>query len=177
MSELFSEGEKLAQSMFNNGRNLNETMVQKLIRTELNERQVNFINLQTFFFIATANGSGQCDCSFKGSVPDETGKLSPAIHVTSLRQLRFPDYNGNGLFNSLGNILENPQLGLIFIDFENSVRLRLNGKAKISESTDILWPTANRVITVEIEQVYWNCPKNINKSFEARPKKGTYYGS
>lgn len=70
-----------------------------------------FIEAQPFFFIATANASGHCDASFRGRNYDETGHPLPALKVVDPQQLVFPDYAGNGLYNSLGNVLTNPHIG------------------------------------------------------------------
>src|SRR4051794_23027586 len=71
-----------------------------------------FIEHSSFFFLATADAHGQPDCSFKGGLPGFAQVMAPDLLV-------FPDYDGNGMFKSLGNILSNPGVGLLFISFEN----------------------------------------------------------
>ena len=54
------------------------------------------------------------------------------------RTLAFPSYDGNGMYLSLGNLLRNPQVGLLFIDFASPKRLRVNGIASIDEDDPLL---------------------------------------
>lgn len=117
-----------------------------------------------FFFLATADADGNCDCSFKGTEAGPDGEPAPAVQVHAPRRLVFPDYAGNRMFNSLGNILTNPHVGLLFIDFPARMRLRVNGRARIDEHADRFtyrWPHAQRLVWVDVEQVYWNCNKRI----------------
>lgn len=111
------------------------------------------IEALAFFFLATSNARGQCDCSFKGGGPG-------LVRVLDARTLAFPDFNGNDLFMSLGNILENPQVGLLFIDFADGGRLRVNGRATIHDDDGpmrALFPEAPRVVVVAVEEVTPNC--------------------
>jgi len=110
-----------------------------------------------FFFIATADKDGNCDCSYRGGYP--------ALKVLDETTLVFPDYPGNGAFQSLGNILENPHIGMLFIDFTHQQRLRINGKAKLLDDPRLcaLFPGAIQVVKVEVEQVYRNCSARIPK--------------
>ena len=89
-----------------------------------------------------------------------------AAKIMNASELVFPDYSGNNLFNSLGNILVNPNIGMIFIDFENAMRLRVNCRAEVIENPALfsnVWSTSCRYIQVTVEQIYWNCAKRIPK--------------
>ncbi|MCP4286302.1 MAG: pyridoxamine 5'-phosphate oxidase [Gammaproteobacteria bacterium] len=109
-----------------------------------------------FFFLATSDNTGSCDCSFKGGGPG-------IIQIINDKQLAFPDFDGNGAFMSLGNILKNHQVGMLFIDFNDGARLRVNGRASVHDVGPIkgLFPDQPRVILVEIEQVVPNCAAHI----------------
>ena len=163
----FHAGELIAQTRFNE--NWDDSRAQKLgriIGDSLDERMALFIEGLSFFFLATADSEGHCDCSFKGSEPGPDGGLLPVALVTGPQQLILPDFSGNRMFNSLGNILVNPHVGMIFIDFASQTRLRVNGKAAILEDRDgsvwhSRWPQAQRAVEVTVEQVYWNCSKRI----------------
>ncbi|MSQ32379.1 MAG: hypothetical protein EXR59_03960 [Dehalococcoidia bacterium] len=62
------------------------------------------------FFLATADENGQPDCSYKGGLPG-------FVRIVDQNTLAFPNYNGNGMYRSMGNIVKNPQVGMLFIDF------------------------------------------------------------
>jgi len=117
-----------------------------------------------FFFIATANQRGECDCSFRGREHDASGRPYALVKVIDAKTLIFPDYSGNNFFNSLGNILVNGQIGMLFIDFDSRQRARINGRANIIEDRHDyaeLWPLAQRYIQVTVEQVFGNCRSRI----------------
>jgi len=114
-----------------------------------------YVEAMDFLFIATADKGGNCDCSFRGG--------SPSVKVLDEVTLVFPDYPGNGAFQSLGNILENPKIGMLFIDFTHQQRLRVNGKAEVLDDPDLcaLFPGSIQVVKVSVEQVYRNCSARI----------------
>lgn len=123
-----------------------------------------FIEAQPIFFIATASADGHCDASFRGREYDASGNPLPAVRVIDERRLIFPDYPGNGLYNSLGNILSNPHIGMLFVDFECRRRARVNGVATITgadEGIRKVWPLAQAAVLVTVEQAYGNCPARI----------------
>lgn len=161
----FHAGESEAQELFNADWSTQRAQrLARIIGTALDETQAAFIEGLGFFFLATADAEGRCDCSFRGTECGEDNEALSAARVAEPRRLLFPDYAGNKMFNSLGNILVNPHVGMIFIDFGARRRLRVNGAARIlSETAEwrTLWPAAERAVEVDIEQVYWNCSKRI----------------
>jgi len=170
LEEIFHPGEIKAQEMFNDGMTWNESSIvslNKRFKEAIDDETAHFIESQKFFFISTSNKKGECDCSFRGTEPDDSGKLLQSILVVDAKTMVFPDYSGNRIFNSLGNILENPNIGMLFIDFKTAARLRVNGTASIiydkNEYID-LWPKALRYVKVGIKQVYFNCQKRIKES-------------
>lgn len=165
--DLFHAGELAAQRRFND--NWDEGLARRLERiigSALDDEKALFIERLPFFFLATADANGHCDCSFKGTEHTEDGHPLPVVWVAEPRRLLFPDYAGNRIFNSLGNILSNPHVGMIFIDFASRTRLRVNGAASILDTGDdwaSRWPQARRAVEVNVKQVYWNCAKRIPK--------------
>lgn len=106
-----------------------------------------------FFFIATTDADGQPDCSIKGGNPG-------FVECISDTQLAFRNYDGNGMFRSLGNIQCNPWIGLLFIEFgDDPKKLRVNGRASF-EHEDIGEPTAITV-TIAIKDIFPNCPRYL----------------
>ena len=110
------------------------------------------------FFLATADEAGQPDVSYKGGMPG-------FVRVIDDETLAFPDYDGNGMFKSLGNIRVNPKVGLLFIDFEQPNRLRVSGTARISAEDPLLaeFPGAQLIVRVHAERVFPNCPRYIHR--------------
>ncbi len=99
------------------------------------------------FFIATDNPEHGADVSHKGGNPG-------FVRVTDDKHLAFPDYNGNSMFNTLGNLTVNPHAGLLFIDFDSGRTLQLSGRASIDwDATRIAkFAGAERVVDFELEQ-------------------------
>ena len=125
-----------------------------------------FVESMPFFFMATANAQNECDCSFRGREFDASGQAYALLKVIDAKTLIFPDYSGNNFFNSLGNILVTGQIGMLFIDFERRLRVRINGRASIIEDRQAyadLWPLAQRYIQVDVVQAFGNCPSRIPK--------------
>jgi predicted pyridoxine 5'-phosphate oxidase superfamily flavin-nucleotide-binding protein len=135
-----------------------------MFRASIPKGMAAFVESLPFFFIATANARGECDCSFRGRESDASGRPYALVKVLDAKTLIFPDYSGNNFFNSLGNILVNGQIGMLFIDFESRRRIRINGRASIVEDRHAyaeLWPLAQRYIQVTVEQAFGNCRSRI----------------
>jgi len=116
-----------------------------------------FIAAQSFFFLATADAQGRPDCSFKGGPPGFARVVAPD-------RLVFPDYDGNGMFRSLGNIAANPHVGLLFIAMgPQPWRMRVNGVAKVFEDHPDLAATPGAQLMVEVTptDVFPNCGRYI----------------
>ncbi|MGZ3621858.1 MAG: pyridoxamine 5'-phosphate oxidase family protein [Ktedonobacteraceae bacterium] len=132
----------------------------ELVQTHMTftESDRGFIQRCPMFFLATADEKGHPDCSYKGGLPG-------FVRVVDERILAFPDYDGNGMFKSLGNILLNPHVGMCFIDFENPERLCVNGRASIHDDDPLLaeYPGAQLIVRVQAEHIFPNCPRYIHK--------------
>ena len=148
-------GEVTARSRFGSADRWPEARLSRFYRQAIDDETALWIEALPFFFIATADAAGHCDCSFRGR---ETG---PLLQVQTPCELVFPDCPGNGLFNSLGNVLVNPHIGLLFIDFAAQTRMRVNGEATLIELDAACWPRAQRGVQVRVEQVYGNCKQRI----------------
>ncbi len=87
------------------------------------------------------------------------------MRVVEPDTLAFPDYDGNGMFKSLGNVLANPAVGILFIDFESPRRLRVNGHASIGDDDPLLtqFEGAKLIVRVKAEAIFPNCPRYIHK--------------
>ena len=138
----------------------------------LNPLMQQFIARQEMAFIATADASGACDCSFRAGPPG-------FVQVLNEKTLAYPEYRGNGVLASVGNILENPQIGMIFLDyFQSTVGLHVNGKARVLSPDEIAGlpnlPAGlveatqlkggrrpDAWIVIEVEEAYIHCSKHV----------------
>jgi len=139
-------------------RRLADRLEEKLGRTEFSAEDREFIESRELFFLATADAAGRPDCSYKGG---DAG----FVRVTGPAELAFPSYDGNGMFRSLGNVLANPAVALLFIDFERPRRLRVNGRASFSADDALLadFAGAQLVVRVRAERIFPNCPRYIHR--------------
>lgn len=117
-----------------------------------------FIEAADMFFLATADAEGRPQCSYKGGEPG-------FVCVIDERTIAFPSWDGNGMYLSAGNVLVNPNVGLLFIDFERRSRLRLNGVASIDEADPLLdvYLETQFVVRVRATEVFPNCPRYIHE--------------
>ena len=136
-----------------------------IIKTRFEPDYAEFVRRQRFFFVATADARGRCDCAFRGIDEKAQEAGYPALIIEDETTLLFPDYPGNGLFQSLGNILTNPHIGMLFIDFTTRQRVRVNGRADIleneTEAQDRFGPPARRMVRVSVEEILANCPRRV----------------
>jgi hypothetical protein len=157
MSKLFGESHRKLQREFDSVR-IADRIEERLFHEHVTDDDKTFIESLDMFFLATADQSGFPNCSYKGGDPGFVRVLDPKTIV-------FPVYDGNGMFLSAGNALENPQVGLLFIDFIRQKRMRLNGTASIAPASSIVPPFrgAQFVIMVKVRQVFPNCPRYIHQ--------------
>jgi predicted pyridoxine 5'-phosphate oxidase superfamily flavin-nucleotide-binding protein len=127
-------------------------------RVEFTDDDRAFIEARCFFFLATVDGDGSPDCSYKGGQPG-------FVRIVAPDTLAFPSYGGNGQFRSLGNALVNPQVALLFIDFENPGRRRVNGVASVDFDDPLLpeYPGAQLIVRVTVTDIFGNCPKYVHR--------------
>jgi predicted pyridoxine 5'-phosphate oxidase superfamily flavin-nucleotide-binding protein len=165
-SLLYHEGNRQLQDAFDS-RRIADRLEVKLTRTAFTADDRAFIESAIYFFIATADADGRPDCSFKGGAPG-------FVRVTAPDEIAFPDYDGNGMFKSLGNLTVNAQVGLLFIDLhEKPRRLRVNGEAKVSRDDPLLARTvgAQLIVRVQARAIFPNCPRYIPKLQLAEPSQ------
>lgn len=140
--------------------------LEDLVRTEFSADDRAYIESAYLFFLATADAEGRPDCSFKGGPRG-------FVRVTAPNELVFPDYDGNGMFKSLGNIDANPNVGLLFIDLEKPRRLRVNGTATVNREDPLLAHTAGAqlIVRVTAKAIFPNCPRYIPTMNLVSPSK------
>jgi len=153
----YHEGARELQDRFDT-RRLADRLAERLSRVEFSAEDRAFVETRNMFFLATADASGQPDCSYKGGLPG-------FVRVTGPSELAFPSYDGNGMFRSLGNLRVNPAVGLLFLDFERPRRLRVLGRASASEDDPLRteFEGAQLMVRVRAERIFPNCPRYIHR--------------
>ena len=159
----YHAGMRQLQDRFDS-RRLADRLDERLGRSAFTAEDRAFIETRSMFFLASADAQGHPDCSYKGGDPG-------FVRITADNELAFPSYDGNGMFRSLGNVLANPAVGLLFIDFESPKRLRVNGQARIDDDDELLasFVGAQIVVRVRAERIFPNCPRYIHHTAAANP--------
>jgi predicted pyridoxine 5'-phosphate oxidase superfamily flavin-nucleotide-binding protein len=155
-SIMYHEGNRQLQDQFES-RRIADRLEEKLTRTTFTDDDKQFIEGANYFFIATADAEGRPDCSFKGGMPG-------FVRVTGPSELAFPDYDGNGMFKSLGNVASNPNVGILFIALHDKPRrLRINGTASATRDDPLLPLTvgAQLIVRVTARAIFPNCPRYV----------------
>jgi hypothetical protein len=154
---MYHTGNRRLQDRFDT-RRLADRIEERIVRETIDDDDRAFIAARDMFFLATADEQGRPQCSYKGGDPG-------FVRVLDERTLAFPSYDGNGMYLSFGNALLNPNVGLLFIDFEGRKRLRLNGVASVDEQDPLReeWPEAQFIVRVRATEVFPNCPRYIHE--------------
>jgi uncharacterized protein len=157
MTSLFSEGSRDLQDRFDS-RRLADRLEERIVRPALSPEQQRLVESVDCFFLATADADGRPTCSYKGGDPG-------FLRVVDASTLAFPCYDGNGMFLSMGNVLENPAVGLLLVDFERGNRMRIQGDASIDLDDELLaaYPEAQFVVRVAVREVFPNCPRYLHR--------------
>jgi uncharacterized protein len=157
VSGFYHDGSRDLQDRFDT-RRMADVIENRKLRREITDDDKAFIEARDMFFLATADPDGHPDCSYKGGDPG-------FVRVVDPRTVAFPNYDGNGMYRSMGNVLVNPHVGMLFIDWEGQRRLRLNGEAAIGQDDPLLpeYPEAQFVVRVAVREVFPNCPRYIHK--------------
>lgn len=166
-----SQGEHDLQKRYSTGKRAS-AFYDKQMLDHLNTSMREFIARQEMVFIATADSTGECDCSSRAGLPG-------FVRVLDEKTLLYPEYRGNGVLASLGNISENSHVGMFFADFFGStIGLHVNGNARIFESSELSGSfdlsdevmediavkgrrEPERWVVVEVEEAYIHCSKHI----------------
>jgi PPOX class probable FMN-dependent enzyme len=127
-----------------------------------------FIRHSPFCVMATSNAKGDCDASPKGGIPG-------FVKVLNDRQLFIPDVAGNKLFDSYGNVESNPKVALIFFIPGHSSTVRVNGRVKVIDKSElndakleVFDPDEKAEILqgllLDVKESYSHCPRALKFS-------------
>jgi uncharacterized protein len=186
-------GERMLQEQLGT-RDRAEQFYGRQVLDHLNDRMRDFIARQEWMFVATSDARGACD---------STLRAGPAGFVVVLaeRRLAWPEYRGNGVMASLGNISENPHVGLLMVDFtDDLIGLHVNGSARVVDDEELRREhpelpretvpgrRADLWVEVTVEEAYVHCRKHIPRMMpvprhrawgtdDARRKGGDFFGT
>ncbi len=154
---MFHDSSRALQDRFDT-RRIADRIESLLVSDEIDHHTRQFIESVDMFFLATADEHGRPNCSYKGGAPG-------FVRVIDSRTIAFPNYDGNGMYLSMGNVGRNPHVGMLFVDFEQGDRLRLNGAVSIDAADPLLpeYPEAQFVVRVRVEQVFPNCGRYVHR--------------
>lgn len=157
MDQLYFDEHIALQEEFGT-RKLAELLDTKWAHRVLSPDETAFIAARDMFFLATVDKDGRPTVSYKGG---------PAglVKVLDEKTLAFPGFDGNGMFYSMGNIIGQQHVGLLFIDFETPHRFRVQGRARFERESPFLaeWVEAKYVVTIDIDRVWVNCPRYVHR--------------
>jgi uncharacterized protein len=154
---MYHEGHRQLQDRFDS-RRIADRLEQVTVHAELTDGDVAFVEGSIMFFLATADADGWPDVSYKGGRPG-------FVRCLDRRTIAFPSYDGNGMFRSLGNLLVNDRVSLLFVNFERPDRLRVQGTASVDVTDPLLrtWDGAEAVVRVQVVRAFPNCPRYIHR--------------
>lgn len=137
------------------------------VRDRLLPAMVEFVGRMEMLFVSTADATGECDATLRAGPPG-------FVRVVDDRTLAYPEYRGNGVHASLGNIAENGHVGLLMVDFmQDLIGLHVNGGARIVTDDDLhaAYPhlsrdaaqarPTERWVVVDVDEAYIHCRKHV----------------
>ena len=187
-----SSGERMLQCAYGT-RDRARKFYNDQMRSTLNDAMIEFVGRMEMAFIATADADGEADCSFRAGPPGFIQVLGP-------QRIAYPEYRGNGVLASLGNLRENPHIGILLVDFvRDLIGLHINGRAQAVEDPILRryygclpreverGRTPERWVVVDVAEAYIHCRKHIPRmqpagrdrawgSDDVRSKGGDYFG-
>ncbi len=155
--QFYHEGSRMLQDRFDT-RRLADRIEERLIADSIDDEDRAFIERRDMFFLSTVDHRGYPTCSYKGGDPGFVRVINP-------QTIAFPNYDGNGMYLSLGNAVSQRKVGMLFIDWENPQRLRVHGDATIDFDDALIhdFPEAQFVVRVHVREVFPNCPRYIHR--------------
>ena len=158
MNDFYHEGSRGLQDRFETRALAEDRLQEAIVCAQISPENKGFIEAQNMFFLATVDQAGRPNCSYKG------GSIG-FVKVLDETTIAFPLYDGSGMYISAGNVLINPHVSLLFVDFQRQSRLRFNGDAFMQIDDPLIseWPEAELVMRVKIREMFPNCPRYIHK--------------
>jgi uncharacterized protein len=167
-SDFYHDGMRRVQEKMDSVR-LADRLREVTVHEQFTDDDRAFVESASMVFVATADADGRPDCSYKGGNPG-------FIRILDEATIAIPFYDGNGQYRTLGNILANPAVGLLFVDFDKTQRLRINGDAAVvfADTTDTdthnagdstfinSFPGAEAIVVLRLRHAFPNCPRYVH---------------
>ena len=165
MSRLYGPHHRSLQDRFD-ARRLADNVEARVVLTEIPLEHKAFIETRDMFFLSTVDHQGRPTVSYKGGDPG-------FVRVLDRKTVAFPCYDGNGMFYSMGNLLGNRQVGMLFINFEKPHRLRLQGLAGVDDNDPLLrdYAEAQLIVRVAVTEIFRNCPRYVHRYKKLQPSE------
>lgn len=157
-SQIYHSGSRELQDRFDT-RRIADRLESVDLHQVFTDAERDIINSSSMFFLATVDGDGFPDVSYKGGVPG-------FVRVVGDSTVAFPNYDGNGMYKSLGNTRLDPRVGLLFIRWTGRPKkLRVQGRASLHFDDPLMdeLPGAQFIVRVEAERIFDNCPRYIHR--------------
>ena len=163
LSAMYGEGARELQDQFDS-RRLADRLMEVTVHTELDEGDIELVRDQAAVWVATVDADGWPDVSYKGG-------NRGFVQVSSPTELRLPIYNGNGMWRTLGNILDNGRAALLFVDQQRPWRMRVHGTGSVltDPTSTAMFTEAEAVLAVRVARVFPNCGRYIHRNEEISP--------
>lgn len=165
MSRIYGDEHRAWQDRLDS-RRMADRIEQIAVRTEFGPDEKAFIEARDMFFLSSNDHRGRPTVSYKGGDPG-------FVRVVDATTLAFPLYDGNGMQFSVGNMSGNPEVGLLFIDFQKPHRIRVQGTATVSADDALrsTWKEAELVVRVTLSELWQNCPRYIHRYEKVQPSR------
>ncbi len=165
MSRLYGAPHRALQTEFQS-RELADRIETIAVKTEITDMEKAFIESRDMFFLSSVDHKGRPTVSYKGG---DAG----FVRVLDANTIAFPSYDGNGMYLSMGNIAANPEIGILFIDFEKPFRMRLQGQARVTKDPAALamFKEAELVVAVKLHELWMNCPRYVHRFQKVTPSR------
>ena len=165
MSRLYGPVHRALQDRFDT-RRLADNVEARVVLPEIPAEHKAFIESRDMFFLSTIDHQGRPTVSYKGGDPG-------FVRVIDSKTVVFPCYDGNGMFYSMGNLLGNQQVGMLFINFEKPHRLRLQGIASVDDNDPLLteYAEAQLIVRVSVTEIFRNCPRYVHRYKKIQPSE------
>lgn len=157
MDDFYSKEQRVLQDSLQT-RPLADTLHAVMVSDTVPPEHAAFLEGRDFFFLSTVSPSGEPTVSYKGGAPG-------FVKLPDDKTILFPDYDGNGMFLSMGNIAASAKIGMLFIDFEMPHRVRVQATATVAADDPALseFPGAQLIVRATVESIFVNCGRYVHK--------------